>query len=225
VTTKRKTGERQQARQPFSIDKLPQAVQETIMLLYGTKGLSFQRIEDLSAEPVGSGKLGFVDWDKLEPEILALFPNKRIPKSNIQRYIDVRFRQAQEDIRVRSAQAREVAEAFASSVVENDHEAVANAIRDQLMALTAEDRTASGRLRISKVLLGLMELQQEARLNDIKERQVAANERKLAAAERREKLAIAKLEAETERLTKKASSGQPITQQDLDDIRKKAFGF
>ena len=244
-----KTGEPRETKQPLKIDRLPPAVHRAIEDLRNKHGLSWQAIEDLSAEPFGQrwddkveedeeGNVsvttppfkvhparGFVAWGNLPLAVLELFPDMRLPHTNLARWYDLRISQVQQDVRARSENARVIATSFAKSVVKGDKEAVVNACRDQLMAVLSEDGTAAGKMRATKALLGLAEVMQAARANDIKERKVAADERKIALLEQKERLAITKLEAETEKLTKKASSGQPITADDLADIRKKTFGF
>ena len=75
-----------------------------------------------------------------------------------------------------------------------------------------------------KSLIALAETMQTARANDIKERKVAADERKLKLMEEREARAIKKLDQETEKLTKKASHRE-ITIADINRIRERTFGL
>jgi hypothetical protein len=230
TTRRRQTGEQQRTRQPFNIDRLPPHVRESIELLKNHYGKTWEQIEALSAErfpakaslvPLG----GFVDWDKLDTEVIELFPGRRIPKSNLQRWYDVRVRQVFTEVMHKSAQARELATAFAKAAIDGADEAVLNACRDTIMGVLSEDGSAAGRAKAARSLLQLAEVQQAARANDIKERKVAAEERKLKLVEKREAIAIQKLEAETERLSKKASAGQPITAEDLAEVRRRTFGF
>ena len=219
------TGDRRKTNQPLKIDRLPPAVHDAILRLRNGLGKTWQEIEELSAERMGEKSPGFVDWEHLPTAVLELFPEMRIPHSNLQRWYDLRVTQVQSDVRHRSSQARKIAEAFAASVVENGDEAVIHAARDTFMAVLAEDSSAKGRTAAGKALLGLAEVMQAARANDIKERKVATDERKLKLLEQKEKLAIQKLEAETDRLVKKAASGQAITPEDLAQVRKQTFGF
>jgi hypothetical protein len=220
-----KTGEPRETRQPLKIDRLPPSVHEAILRLRNRDGKTWQEIEQLSAEACGDGKPGFVDWTNLPTPVLELFPDMRIPKSNLHRWYDLRVGQVQQQVLASAEHARVLAEAFATAAVEGDKVAVINAARDQILALMSEDSTSAGRARSTKALLALAEVMQIARRNDIRERQVSADERKIVLLEEREKLTIRKLEAETERLAKKARKGQPITESDLKDVRMKAFGF
>lgn len=218
------TGDPRRTQQPLKIDRLPPPVHEAILALRNQANKTWQEIEDLSAVPVDQPG-GFVDWMNLPTAVLELFPDMRIPHSNLQRWYDLRVTQVTRDTMRRSAQAREIAEAFARSVVANGDEAVLNAARDTFMAVLAEDVTPRGRSQAGKALIALAEVMQGARANDIKERKVATDERKLKLLEEREKLAIRKLEAETDRLAKKAERGEAITPEDLAEVRKQTFGF
>lgn len=217
-----RTGERRQTNQPLKIDKLPLEVRDEILRLRNRENRTWQEIEELSALPKDRG--GFVDWHALELPVLEMFPDLRIPHSNLHRWYDLRVSQVREDVMRRSAQAREIAEAFAKSTVANDDEAALNAARDLVMGILAEDGTPGGRMRVAKTLIALAEMLQERRLNDIKERMVAVDERKIAALEKREALARKKLEAETEKLQKKAAKGT-LTKADLDRLTERTFGF
>lgn len=220
-----KTGEPRETNQPLKIDRLPPGVHEAILQLRNREGKTWQEIEELSAQPYGEKTGGFVNWMHLPTPVLELFPDTRIPKSNLHRWYDIRVGQVQKQVLESAEHARVLAEAFAQANVEGDREAVCNAARDQILTVLSEDGSSSGKMRAAKALLSLAEVMQTARANDIKERKVAADERKIVVLERREKLAIQKLEAETERLAKKARTGQPITEDELKSVRMKAFGF
>lgn len=220
-----KTGETRKTKQPLKIDRLPPSVHEAILKLRNRDGKTWEEIEQLSAEACGDGKPGFVDWSNLPTPVLELFPDMRIPHTNLHRWFDLRVSQVQKQVLDSAERARILAEAFASAAVDGDRDAVINAARDQILALMSEDSSSGGRARSTKALLALAEVMQVARRNDIRERQVKADERKIALLEEREKLTIRKLEAETERLAKKARTGQPITEEELKNVRMKAFGF
>jgi hypothetical protein len=217
------TGEKRKTDQPFHVDRLPVSVQMVICRLKSNDGLSWQQIEDLSRLPKGVDG-GFVDWVNLPANVLEYFPGRYIPHSNMHRWFDVRKRQVIRETEQKSAQAREIAEAFAASVIEKGDEAVLYAARDTIMTVLAEDSTADGRAKAAKALISLAEVMQSARANDIKERQVAVSERKLAAleaeAERKRKV----MDEETERMSKKASKGQ-IGPEDIDRLRERVFGL
>lgn len=218
-----KTGEARETHQPLKIDRLPNAAHEAIIRLRNRDGKTWAEIETISALPLTRG--GFVEWEALPMHVLELFPDMRLPKSNLHRWYDLRVKQVQQQVMESSEHARVLAEAFASANIDGDREAVINAARDQLMAVLSEDASAGGKMRATKALLALAEIMQAARANDIKERKVAADERKIKLLEQREKLSMKKLEAETERLAKKARKGQPVTAEDLTEVRRKTFGF
>jgi len=172
-----KTGERRETNQPLKIDRLPPSVHEAILILRNRRGKTWQEIEDLSAQPID--KDGFVDWDNLPVAVLELFPEMRLPKSNLHRWFDLRVEQVRKDVLVKSEQARAIAESFAKSQLVNGDEAVINAARDTLMGVLSEDGTEAGRLNATKGLIKLGELMQKARTNAIRDRKVAVDEQTL----------------------------------------------
>jgi hypothetical protein len=225
---KPKTGERRETNQPLKIDRLPSSVHDDILFLRNVRGKTWQEIEALSAEPVkkedGSKGSGFIDWPALDFKVLELFPDMRLPHSSLHRWYDLRVDQVRKEVLVRSQQAHKIAEAFAKSTMAGGDEAVINAARDTIMGILAEDGTAKGRVLASKGLLALAEVMQISRANDIKERKVAADQRKLKLVEAREARAIQKLDQETEKLSKKATRGE-ITVEDINRIRERTFGL
>lgn len=223
-----KTGDRRRTQQPLKIDRLSPEIRDRIVYLKNVVGLTWQEIEERSSrrwsEKWAKDGGGFVDWDSLDTRTLQMFPDLRLPHSNLHRWYDLRVAQVTAETLARSEQARTIAAAFAKSVVANDDEAVLNAARDQIMSVLAEDATPKGRMGAAKALIALAEMLQERRLNDLKERKVAVDERKIAALEEREKLARQKLEAESERLQKKAKKGA-VTPEDLQRLTERTFGF
>lgn len=222
-----KTGEPRVVRQPLKIDRLPIEVRDAITFLRD-QGKTWPEIEELSALPYNEkwaqGKSGFVNWDVLPTNVLELFPEMRLPHTSLHRWFDLRVSQVIAETMARSAQARELAAGFVKSIVPGSDEGVLNAARDQLMLLLAEKSTPESRLKAAKGLIVLAEVMQEARLNTIKERQVAVDERKLKTLEERERLMRVKLEAETQKAAKKVASGQ-FTLDDINLIRERTFGL
>jgi hypothetical protein len=189
--------------QPFNIDRLPPIVHRAIAELYSKHGLTWQEIEDLSGEAFGQawddtveedeeGNVstkktpfsvhpgrGFVPWNNLPLNVLELFPDMKLPKSSLHRWYKKRVLQVQEQMLEASARSREVAQAFAAAAVDGSNEAVLNAARDQLMVALSEDASSKGRMGAAKALIGLAEVMQKVRANDIKERKVAVDEQTL----------------------------------------------
>lgn len=216
------TGDARKTHHPLKIDRLPASVQMAINRLYGTEGLTWLEIEQLSRLSKADG--GFVDWDALQTEVLELFPGRYIPHTNLHRYYDLRIAQVKKSVLERSAQAREVAEAFASSVVEGGSEAVVNAARDTIMTVLAEDSSPSGRARATSKLISLAEVMQTARANDIKERKVAVDERKMVQMEKDAELRRQRMQEETQSAAKKLTKGE-LTLDDLNKLRRNTFGL
>jgi hypothetical protein len=216
-----KTGEKREVKRPLNIDRLPVEVKDAILQLRD-QGKTWPEIEELSALPKDKG--GFIDWEALPTPVLELFPDLRLPHSNLHRWYDLRVSQVVAETMARSAQAREIAAAFAKSIVKGEDEAVVNAARDQLMAILAEDSTGKGRLNATKGLIALADIMNERRLNDIKERKVAVDERRIKALEAREALTRKKLEAETDKAASKLKKGE-LTVEDINRLRERVFGL
>jgi len=215
------TGDARKTHHPLKIDRLPVLVQAAICDLY-RGGFTWMEIEQLSKQPIA--ERGFVEWDKLDTEVLELFPGRYIPHSNLHRFYDLRIAQVKKSVMERSSQAREVAEAFANSVVEGGSEAVVNAARDTIMTVLAEDNSAGGRSKAARALVGLAEVMQTARANDIKERKVAVDERKMAQMEKDAELRSERMQQETQSAAKKLTKGE-LTLDDLNKLRRNTFGL
>ena len=216
-----KTGEPRQTAQPLSIDRLPPYVHEAILVLRNQAGKTWQEIERLSAEPVGKGKLGFVEWKKLPGDVRELFPNDRIPKSNLHRWFDIRVAQVQEQTLQAAEQARVLAASFSKAVVDDDDQAVMNAIRDTLIGVLQEDVTAKGRQGVAGKLLKLAEVQIKAKTNKLRERKVAVEEQTL-------QMKIDEMQRKAGELIKdadKVEAGQPVlTREQVLDKVKEIYG-
>lgn len=219
-----RTGERRQVKQPLKIDRLPPEVHEQILYLRNHDGKTWEEIEAISAQPFDTKKqTGLVDWNALPAAVRKLFPEKRLPHSSLHRWYDLRVSQVRRDVEERSTIARELAESFAKSAVTGSNEAVTNAARDQLMSLLAEDLTPKGRVGATKGLIALAEILQAARANDIKERKVGIDARKIKILEDREKQARDRLDRETQRAAKKG--GGQFSLDDINLLRERTFGL
>jgi hypothetical protein len=223
-----KTGERRKADQPFHIDRLPAAAQDAILWLKNTRGKTLEEIVAQSAEKYNeawkSKGGGFIEWDKLAPAVRKLFPKKTLVLSSLHRWYDVRFRQVRADVMAKSEQARILAESFAKSMLVNGNEAVVNAARDTIMGMLAEDSSESGRQAASAGLIALAEVMQRARANDIRERKVSTEERKIKLLEDRERLQREKLEQAAKDLERKRSTGK-MTRADIEKLVETTFGL
>jgi len=223
-----RTGDKRKANQPLKIDRLPGEVQARILELRNREGKTWQEIEDLSAEPLASGEhphaRGFIDWQSLALSVLELFPEMRLPHTTLHRWYDLRVAQVQRDVLVRSKQAQKIAEAFAQSNVAQGDEAVVNACRDTLMSMLSEDMTEDTRLVATKGLLKLSEVMSKVRTNEIRERVVSVDERRVAQLEKDAELRRKRMEVESETVAKKMSRGE-LTLADINKLREKTFGL
>lgn len=223
-----KTGEKRLINRPLKIDRLPVDARDAILYLRDW-GKTWPEIEELSGLKFNAAWQtkggGFIDWEALPARTLVLFQDRRLPQSSLQRWYDLRVSQVVAETMARSAQARELAAAFAKSVVDGEDAAVLNAARDQLMSLLAEDTSPKARIGATKGLIALAEMMQERRLNDIKERKVAVDERRLVQLEKDAELKRRKFTKEMDAAEKKITRGEGLTREDIDRIRERVFGI
>ncbi len=192
-----KTGEKRLVQQPLKIDRLPVEARDAILHLRDI-GKTWPEIEELSALPKGRG--GFVEWDALPLDVLELFPSMKLPHTSLHRWFDLRVSQVMAETMARSAQAREIAAAFAKSTVEGADEAVLNAARDQIMSMLTEDGSSGGRMQAAKALINLGLLVQKTRTNEIRERLATVDEKAL-------QMKLDEVKRRTERLLKTVEAG------------------
>ena len=225
TTQKRpRTGERRQVNQPLKIDKLPPEVHDRILVLRNRANKTWEDIEAISAQPFDVKKqTGLVNWAELPPEVRKLFPKKYLPHSSLHRWFDLRVSQVRRDVEQRSIIARQLAESFAKSVVSGGNDGVVNAARDQLMSLLSEDITPKGRMNAAKGLIALAEILQAARANDIKERKVDVDSRKIKLLEERERRTREALDQATQQAAKKGTGQFSID--DINLLRERTFGL
>lgn len=216
MKARRKTGERPRVNQPLKIDRLPQKLRDRIVFEHNTLGRPWEDIEQDSPS--------WKEWDEVAPEVLVLFPERRLPHTNVHRWYDLRVRQVQRDVMATAAQAREIATAFAKAVVSGSDESVLNAARDQVFGILQQG-DGSSRIFATKALIALSEVMQSARANTIKERKVAIDERRITQLEKDAEVKRKRMEKETDDAAKKLKSGQPITEEDINRLRERTFGL
>ncbi len=222
-----KTGVTRKTDQPFGIDRLPDEVKEAIQDLRRLEGKTWVQIEEQSALPFSPDWRtkggGFVNWQEIPLSVLELFPKKRLPKSNLHRWYDVRVKQAQKAIMERAAQARVLAESFAAGASDENRTAALNAASDIFFGLMGEDTSLNARLGAAKGLLKLAEVQQKARTNDIRERKVSVEEQAL-------QLKLDEIKRRTEKLIATVEGGEagapvPLTREQLLEQVRGIYGI
>jgi hypothetical protein len=221
------TGDKRKTNQPLKIDRLPVEVREAIQYLRNARDKKWQEIEELSSLPYNAEWQtkggGFVHWEELPTPVLKLFPDLKLPHTSLHRWYDLRVSQVIAETMARSEQARELAAAFAKAGVKNDDKAVLNAIRDLLMTLVAEHASAEAQAFAVKGLVALAGKMQTARLNDLRERKLSVDERKMRMLEERERTARERLDKVTQDAAKKGS-GQ-FSLNDINLLRERTFGL
>lgn len=206
---RRKTGEPQRTRQPLKIDLLPQIVRDAIQVLYD-HGRTWQEIEEQSALPYSekwdSDGGGFIDWEKLDLKVLEQFPDMRLPKSTLQRWFDLRVRQARAQVLRESELARQFAAAFADKSLPEANSAVINALRDLVFGLM-QDAGKADKANFFKGLQALTLAMTRMQRVELQAKRVEAD--------------LAKIDAERAKLAAEAGDPREIYLQAARDLLKK----
>jgi hypothetical protein len=124
-----KSGERRRARQPLRLDRLPLALLDRIRA-ERVNGRTWDEIERASPQ--------WPEWDQATPEALALFPGRRLPHSNLQRWHDLRVEQVQREREGQAATAQAFARGLAARGTAHLGPAVENALSDSVFRLVLE---------------------------------------------------------------------------------------
>lgn len=165
----RRTGEKPQVRQPLKIDKLPVELRDRIQE-ERAKGGTWEEIEEMSPK--------FPEWEKVPEETKQLFPKLKLPHSTLARWYDLRVSQVLQENLERSQRAREFAGIWAGRDFKDLPAATRNALGDQIFALM-QSADKQDQQQFRRELMALMELLNESRKLDIKERQQTTNEKAL----------------------------------------------
>lgn len=124
------TGEKRDVRQPLKIDQLPPLMHERI-----------ERERSRTTRPYPSWTVletespKWEEWEQVTPEVMALFPGKRLPHSNLARWWDLRVEQVRQEVLAKTASVRTFVESFAKRTFEDVDDAVINALRDMTFSL------------------------------------------------------------------------------------------
>lgn len=220
-----KTGEPRKTHLPLKIDLLPKPAKDAIAELYD-RGRTWMEIEEQSAKPYSDKWSedggGFIDWEKLDLQILEQFPDMKLAKSTLQRWFDLRVAQARKTVLRESAQAREFAAAFANANLLNTNDAVMNALRDQVFNLM-QTASAGDKLDFIKGLQNLTLALSRLQRVQIAEKRVDVDQRKIQLLEERERTARERVDEATKHAAKKGTGQFSI--EDINLLRERTFGL
>jgi hypothetical protein len=137
-----KTGDPRQRQRLLKLDTLiasAPSVREAILYLRNEAGRIWPEIAAQSGRPYSekwkTDDGGFINWDTLPTNVLELFPDLRLPQTNLQRWFDLRFSQVRAEVLRESERARAWAQEFASKSLPDANAAVINALRDQVFEM------------------------------------------------------------------------------------------
>ena len=208
-----KIGEPRQRRQPFLVDKLPQKMRDRIEAERAF-GRTWREIEDDSPT--------WQEWDCVAADVLALFPGKRLPHSNLQRWYDVRVEQVRAEMERAAERAREMSAAIAK-VADLDQlgAAAVQALHDQVFGVSIA-RTPE---QFAKGVEGLGYL--VAKLTDAKSKKVRADAeaKRITLLEEELQRKRKEVEKQTEAAAAKLGKGKAVTLDDINRIRERVFGL
>jgi len=203
-----KTGEKRVVRQPLGIDQLPEEARAAIQQRRA-EGCTWMEIEEASQK--------FVAWKELPAKVAALFPHRRLPHSNLQRWYDLRVEQVNREMMEKAGRARELAGAFASRGFKDLPDAVRNALGDLVFSLMESGSSADqGRLRKELMELGWL-------LNDYKKTEIKQGV--LAVQKKRVDLLERNFDKATNEAAGKLEKGRALTIDDINKIRERTFGL
>jgi hypothetical protein len=204
------------ADQPFSIDRLPQETRDEILRLKNDEGRTFEEIEEMSAT--------FVKWDALPTPTLELFPNLRVPKSNIQRWYQKRWKQAIKETLVESRATEKVVQKFAALGIDGTNDAVMNAMRDQVFAIMRK----AGKQDRKDLIAGFTELSLAlARLQRValQKQRLGIDEKRLQQLQADLDMKQRKFDKATNEAADKLGKGKELTLDDINRLRQRTFGL
>jgi hypothetical protein len=212
MPTRPKTGETRKTRQPLKIDKLPVELRERIQS-ERAKGSTWIEIEELSPD--------FEEWEKVPGDVQQHFPGRKLPRSSLQRWYDIRVEQIQREIVAEAEKARQFAAVFAGRGFKELPDAVRNALGDQIFSLM-QSADAKDKQQFRKELMGLGILLAEHRKLDIREQKQKTDERVL---EMKIQQMKRQFDKEANEAAKKLGKGKQITEDDINRIRERTFGL
>jgi hypothetical protein len=207
MASTRKTGEPQRSKQPLSIDRLPQVMLDRIQKERSESGKSWSSIEAESPN--------WKEWNDVPSQVLELFPDLRLPHSNLQRWWDLRIAQVRTQVLAETEQARALAESFKDREFKDADKAVVNAIRDQVFSML---HSVGDQKQFLKQLKDFGWLLAQFKKVEVQQKKVQLDERKVEMAQK-------KLDKLTNDAAKQLEKGKPVTLDDINKIRERTFGL
>jgi hypothetical protein len=121
------TGQRRKRRRSLQLDLLPLALKDRIRA---------ERAAARTWAEIEQDSPHWPEWEQAGPEVLARFPERRLPHSNLQRWYDLRVEQVMRERQAQSAAAHAAAEQCAARGFTDLTAAVKNALGEAVFELT-----------------------------------------------------------------------------------------
>jgi hypothetical protein len=148
-----KTGQTRKVRQPLNIDRLPLLLQDRIRA---------ERVDGRRWLDIEADSPSWKEWESVDPGVQALFPGRRLPHSNLQRWYDLRIEQRLREVEHDAVKVRSIADSFAARTFDDLTGSAKNALAEQVFMLinSADAKDAKGfRGELSNFLFLLTKLQ------------------------------------------------------------------
>ena len=200
-------------RQPLKIDKLPIVMQDKIRASR-LIGRTWDEIERQSPS--------WSEWEKVDAEALALFPEKRLPHTNLQRWYDLRIEQVLREQAQQSIAAHAAADKVAGRDFKNLTASVKHALGETVFSLMNAGGDPDA---IAASLTEMGHLLAKFDKNEIAKEKVeteATRVRLLVEEADRKKQ---QFEQATNEAARKIGKGQTLTLADINRIRERTFGL
>jgi hypothetical protein len=162
-----KTGEARKVRQPLGIDRLPLAIQDRIRAAR-ISGHTWMEIERQSPK--------WEEWAKADVEQRAIFPDLRLPHTNLHRWYDLRVEQVIREQEERSIAAHAAAEKVAARGFTNLTASVKHALGETIFELM---NNADNPAAIAEALIDMGHLLAKFDRNDLKREEVEQEKQKI----------------------------------------------
>lgn len=206
MTPRPKTGEARKVRQPLGIDRLPLAIQDRIRAAR-VSGRTWVEIERQSPK--------WEEWEKADEEQRQIFPDRRLPHSNLHRWYDLRVEQVMREQEERSQAAHAAAEKVAGRGFTNLTASVKHALGETIFELM--NANAADSADIAEALTNLGHLLVKIDRNELKREEVAQEKQKIELLGRKLDLMKGSVKGLKEAIEKKEVTPEQL-QEKLDQI-------
>jgi hypothetical protein len=202
----RRTGEARKVRQPLGIDRLPLAIQDRIRAAR-IAGRTWMEIEQQSPK--------WAEWAEATEEQRAIFPDLRLPHTNLHRWYDLRVEQVIQEQEQRAQAAHAAAEKLAARGFSNLTASVKHALGEAVFELMNANAAAPD--EIVEALTDVGHLLVKVDRNDLKREEIEQEKQKIELLSQKLQMMKGSVKGLKEAVEKKEVTPEQL-QQKLDEI-------